>query len=126
MATTRKLLVPIELPSGRVSQGHLIPQLGVQDQTGFLRLPGSDTVQYGLMAYLGSDVSAKDMLARWREDFPPAGRGGHLSLLERYIELLQPFKVGSILTIEYGPGEAFQLRKEADHPPREPSRLPNP
>jgi len=122
---TRKLPVPITWPEGRVGAGHLLPQLILTNPNGFLCVPGHRLVEHGVLAHIGEDVDASDILKRWAREVPaPQQHPEFLARLERYIQQLQGFKIGNVLAIRYAPDSSFQLHKVAERPGTQRAPLP--
>ena len=125
MLTVRKL------PSGRPSTGtrrrreHLIPQLDAFGGAGFVGLESGAAVRRGMITYLGTDVSAADILDRYQERHDlPRGRAQCLARINAYLRQLTELRIGNVVEITYAPDGTFTLRKLADHPPVKRAKLP--
>src|SRR5512134_3666918 len=117
--SVRKLPFPISMPSGRVGRGHLLPDLSlVGKPKDFVRVPGGRRVRYGMLGFVGSGVSALDMLERWaREVGPVADQGEALARLRAYVDEVARLKIGNVVEIEYSQQGMPRLTKVSDTPP---------
>jgi len=125
--TTKKLLVAYN--PARPSRGggdFLIP---IRDNVGvlFFGLKSKTTGDQGRMVYLGKEISVNDIFVRLVD----TGRkidsvSDTLKLLEAFIQMLQQYRIGSVIALEQSPDNAygFRLRKVADMPAVEKRRLP--
>jgi len=81
------------------------------------------------MVYLGKEITVNDVFARLvHTDHKFEDVGRTLKTLEAYMQMLQEFKIGNVLTIELCDDSpcGFRLRKVADHPPTKRVNLPGP
>lgn len=118
-ATVRKLAVPIALPTGRVGRGHLVPDLLATDQPrNFIRVTGGRRVKYGMIAFVGIELGAADLLARWeREVGPVSDRAAGLKSLAAYLLEVSRLRLGNVVAAEYSSEGLPRLRKLRDTPP---------
>ena len=124
-SSTRRVLVPIAWPKGIVGRGHLLPDLRAHHRTAFVRVPGGRPVPHGMVAYVGSSVTAADMLARWESSVGPvAKRDVALDDLEAYVRWVSGQKIGSVFEAVYDTNGMLTPRKISDSAPTE--RIPIP
>src|SRR4029453_16547252 len=104
MRATRHLPVPIHMPEGKVGRGHLLPELRslAKPARGFVRVPGGKTVEYGMVAFLGSILTPEDMLKRWEAEVGAVDdRHTALATLSRYVAALADLRIGNVVQIRY-------------------------
>jgi hypothetical protein len=126
MTATRKMPVPIAMPSGRVRDGHLVPDLrrlggaGTGGATGFVCLPNGTTERYGMLALVGPGVTPEDLLARWEQHVGAVReREASLEWLRQFASELERLKVGNVVEVRYPRDGAPELRKVRESPPTE-------
>jgi hypothetical protein len=110
--------VPITLPNGRVGRGHLFPDLAPVQPSQFIRVPGGQRVRHGMIAFVGADVDAAEMLARWERDLGPVpDRPAALTRLQAYVAEVARLKLGNVVELEFLAGGGLRLSKLSDTPP---------
>lgn len=125
VSSTRRVLVPITWPQGRVGRGHLLPDIRLHPRTAFVRLPGGRAVSHGMVAFVGASVTAIDMLRRWESAVGPVGeREAALDQLEGYVRWVADQKLGSVFEAAYDSAGLLNARKVSDSAPME--RVPIP
>ncbi len=67
MNTTKKLPVPIQLPSGKIKREFLIPFLRGENSSGFMGIKTGKRYSHGTLVYTGVSVSAEQILDRFLE-----------------------------------------------------------
>jgi hypothetical protein len=78
-----------------------------------------------MVAYLGTDVTAADLLSRWqREVGPVAERDDALARLEAYVASIEEFRIGNVLEVAYSAAGLPELRKLRDSPPSDTGARP--
>jgi hypothetical protein len=83
-------------------------------------VPGRQRARFGIVAYLGTDVTAADMLVRWeREVGPVADRDHALVRLEAYVASIGELRIGNVVEVAYSDAGLPELRKLQDTPPSE-------
>jgi hypothetical protein len=124
---TKKLLVAYDpaRPSRRTGD-FVVP---VRDDAGvvLLGLKSKTVSDQGLTVYVGKSISVDDVFAKLVD----TGRkidsvSETLRLLETFIQLLQPFRIGSVIVVEKSTSDVcgFRLAKVADAPAVEKKQLP--
>jgi hypothetical protein len=115
MNTTRKL--PHSMTKdGRAGRGgeHLVPCLEMPRENVFIGVKTGKKHDKGYLAYIGVDVGTDDILKEIRrmdqttEDDRKA--------MESFLQELQAFKIGNVVSITFSGPASCALRKEADHP----------
>jgi hypothetical protein len=91
----------------------LIPSLGEGEDILIGIKSGKHHAQ-GAVSYIGMELSAEDILAKVTH--LPCTKEEAIFKLRRFIELLQNFKIGNIISMRSGPDHAFELIKEAEKP----------
>ena len=100
----------------------MVPAFAGQEPRTFVGIKSGDVVDEGAVSYLGKPVSATELAERAAGPEPGATV---ISLMERYVTLLQGFKIGNVLRLQYGEGGQFELIRVANSPPPlHPPRLP--
>jgi hypothetical protein len=116
---TKKLLVRFNPKApDKASSDFVVP---VQDgeESVFFGLKSRRASKTGVMVYVGREVSVNDLFARLVD----SGRrieNVHktLDVLQDYIQMLQHFRIGNVITIEVDTVSGFRLQKLHDIPPR--------
>jgi hypothetical protein len=106
MTATRKLPVRINEKKRTTHRSeYLVPRLSdVAPEDGFISIKTGRVIERGSVVYLGRDVTPEMMLERFCEQQPPpADRVEALRRLSAYIEALQQFRIGNVLTVSYSP-----------------------
>lgn len=102
-----------------------MPQLDAFAGAHFLGIESGMPIRRGLITYLGTDVSAEDILRRYEEGHAiPRGRAEALARLNEYLRQVAELRVGNIVEISYAPDGTFALHKLADRPQTKPRNLP--
>lgn len=117
-SVTKRVLVPVTWPAGRVGRGHLLPDLRQHEPRTFVRVPGGRPASHGMVAFVGEPVSAGDMLARWEATLGPLGdRQRAVDELEAYVVWVARQPLGAIFAASYERGDVMVVQKVADHLP---------
>ena len=123
--TTKRVLVPVTWPAGKVGRGHLLPDFRGGHRNGFISVPGGRRVSHGMVAFAGKPVAAADMLERWESTIGSVGdREDALDRLEGYVRWVATQKLGSVFEAAYDASGALVPRKVADVPRAPQVRLP--
>jgi hypothetical protein len=116
--TTKKLLVAFDpkKPDQRSSDFLVVVLEGAEAK--LVGVKSKKTAASGLMVYLGKEIKANDLFAKLVD----TGRKIEsveqtLRTLESYIEKLQDFRIGNLLSVEADAATGFNLVKVADSPP---------
>ena len=116
--STKRLLFPIAWPAGKVGRGHLLPDLRARERSAFARVPGGRPASHGMVGFVGTAVTAADMLARWEATVGQvADRARTLDELEAYVQWLAQQRLGTVFEASYDRGGLLVARKVGDHPP---------
>ena len=114
---TKKLLVAVDpkKPNQRSSDFLVVVLEGAEAK--LFGIKSKKLVTSGRMVYLGKEIKANDLFAKLVD----TGRKIEnveqtLRNLEDYIEQLQDFRIGNLLSIESDPRNCFKLVKLADVP----------
>jgi hypothetical protein len=123
--STRKLPCSLRADGAATRRSeHLVPCL-TGEKPVFVGVKTGKEYGTGAISYLGRDVSTDDILTKL--DLPPAEVGCARPILDEYLNQLQDFKIGNVLSLSWeGTPKALVLRKEANKPPsgQKQSRLP--
>ena len=112
------MLVPIGWPEGKVGRGHLLPDLRRHERTSFVRVPGGRSVTHGMVAFVGTEVTAADMVERWESTVAPLeDPASALDQLEGYVRWLAGQRLGSIFEATYDTNGLLVARKISDRVP---------
>ncbi len=105
------------------SKEFLIPFTG-DERNGFRGIESGKSSQYGLMAFIGRDITANDIFAKLVDSGQKIDSvDAVLASITEFLEQLQQFKVGNIIGISYSDdGEGFSLVKEANRLPKDPRK----
>lgn len=100
VATTKKLLCPYDPDApDKVQRDFLIPVVGVKGPH-FERIRSGRKVQYGMVVYLGTEIAARDIVARMIEARrQPDSVDADLRRIDSYLEQLAPLKLGTIVEV---------------------------
>jgi hypothetical protein len=116
--TTKKLLVAFDpkQPHQESSDFLVIVMEGTQPE--LLGVRSKKPVVSGLMVYLGKQIMATDLFAKlvdsgWKIE----SEAQTVRTLESYIQKLQEFRIGNLLSVEADAANGFKLVKLADSPP---------
>lgn len=99
------------------SNEFLIPFTG-KDRKGFKGIVSGEPSQYGAIKFIGTQITSNDVFAKLVDN-------GHkidnvdeiLTALADFLDQLQQFKVGNIISISYSDNDnSFKLNKIADRP----------
>lgn len=115
---TRKVPVAFRMPQAKVGRGHVLPDLGASGASKhFVTLPRGGASPFGMVAFAGIAVTAQDMLQRWQDTFGQlADEGRAISLLQQYVDALQPIKIGTVVSIAVSDEGILRLRVEPHRP----------
>ncbi len=125
---TKKM--PVSVSHGKFkskSKEFIIPFTG-GDREGFVGIESGKAAQYGLITYIGKDVTVNDIFAKLVDSGQKISNvEASIALFSDFIEQIQQFKVGNIIGISYSKeGIGFKLVKEANRPSKKQkeSKLP--
>jgi len=121
---TKKFPVSISFRDFKAkSEEFLIPHTG-KGRNGFRGLNSGRVAPYGLITFVGKEISANDVFARLVDSGQVIDDvDGILATIDRYLKECQQFKIGNIISIVYSDnGSDFQLFKKADRPPKQESK----
>ncbi len=108
--STRKLPVPFNRSKRTVGRGHLLPDLVEEPvPTAFVALSTGRRCRYGMLAYIGTDVSGGDLIRKWEERVGPVpNRALAEARIERFLNDLVSFRIGNVVTLSSkGNGEGM-------------------
>ncbi|MBP9825306.1 MAG: hypothetical protein KBF21_13865 [Thermoanaerobaculia bacterium] len=116
--TTKKLLVAFDPKKPNQRSSDFLVVVLEDAQPKLLGVKSKKPMVSGLMVYLGKEVTANDLFARLVD----TGRAIEsveqtLRTLESYIQELQGFRIGNLVTVEADATNHFKLVKLADSPP---------
>jgi hypothetical protein len=117
MSSTRKLPVRIDEKKRTTSRSdYLLPQLAGTPRTGFTSIKTARTVDRGCIVFLGREVSPETLLEKFCENNPePPDCQEALRRLSAFVEALQQFRIGNVLSVEYSAEALPRLRIEQEH-----------
>ena len=93
---------------------------GSDQVTGFVCVPNGTTERYGMLAQVGTELTAEEMLARWeREIGDVEDREVSLGWLRAFATHLNRLKVGNVVEVRYPRGGLPELHKVRESPPTE-------
>jgi hypothetical protein len=119
------MLVPVTWPAGKVGAGHLLPDLRTRVRRLFVRVPGGKDVPHGMVAFVGTAVTAEDMLEKWESSLGEvAERDKALDQLEGYLRWIATQKLGSVFEAAYDSKGRLAARKIASSLPVVSAPLP--
>jgi len=116
--TTKKLLVAFDESKPDGGAGDFLAVVYEQGTPHFLGLRTKRLWRSGRMVYIGKEITANDLFAKLVD----TGRKIEsveqtLRVLENYIQSLQEFRIGNLLSVEADVANGFKLVKVADSPP---------
>lgn len=119
-ATTKKFPVSISFESFEAkSNEFIVPIAGGNNTNEFVGIKSGGRFPYGAVSYIGKAVSVIDVLEKMTQaGIEVSDATAAVEVLDKYLQRLQEFKIGSILGIEYSPAGDFTLVKVAVRPPR--------
>lgn len=116
--TTKKLLVAFDpkKPDRRSSDFLVVVLEGAEPK--LVGIKSKKPIASGLMVYLGKEIKVDDLFAKLVD----TGRKIEsveqtLRTLEHYIQKLQEFRIGNLLSVEADAATGFKMVKLADSPP---------
>ncbi len=124
--STKKLLVAFDSSNSGHQSGDFLIVVLEGTEPRLIGVKSKRPAASGLMVYVGKNINANDLFkklvdtGRRIEDVEQA-----LRILENYVQQLQDFRIGNILSVEATASNGFKLTKLADAPPRtSTSKLP--
>jgi hypothetical protein len=116
---TKKLLVASDADTGETSNDFLVVLLESEQEPKLFGLKSRKSFSSGVVAYIGMEITENDLFARLVDAGRYIADVDHtLGVLETYIQKLQEFRIGNVLTITGDALSGFRLVKLADTPPR--------
>jgi hypothetical protein len=117
-SSTKRILFPITWPAGKVGRGHLLPDLRARQRTAFACVPGGRPASHGMVGFVGTAVTAVDMLVRWEASVGQVeDRERTLDELEGYVRWVAQQRLGTVFEASYDSGGLLVARKVGDQPP---------
>ncbi|MDQ8192745.1 hypothetical protein, partial [Roseibacillus persicicus] len=115
MSATKKMLSSLgkDGQPGRGSE-FVIPHLKPSAQSGFLGIKSGKTHLSAAMTYIGKEITADDVIDRIQQ--PNADSEKAKKLVEEFLDRLQEFKVGNVVTISYDAEGSFTLKLKSSRP----------
>ena len=116
MTKTKKLLVNYDPQSPDARSKDFLIVVWNQNTPHFLGLKSRALCKLGLLVYVGRDVSANDIFAKLADSGRPIKDVDEtVKLIDKYLESLQKFKIGDILSVasDLTAPDAFMLVKAA-------------
>jgi len=123
---TKKFPISITYANFKAKSDEFLIPFIEKGKKGFRGLKSGQTVEYGLIAYIGKEINEKDVFAKLVDSGQRINDvDATLKMISRYIENVQMFKIGNIISIKYSDdGLDFQLIIEANSPPKSKGKLP--
>ena len=115
--TTKKLLVAFDHQKPEKQSSDFLIVFSEAQEPKLFGLKSKKTFASGMMVYLGKEITANDLFAKLVE----SGRKIEnvkktVDVLQTYIQMLQDFRIGNILTVQSDGASGFKLLKLADTP----------
>ncbi len=116
---TKKILIAFDFDDSNSKLSDFLIPVFEEGSPKFFGLKSCKSVDFGMMVYIGRDVTPNDLFAKL------VGTGRKIENvdkimqnIEEYLRMLQNYKIGNILAIEASPTETteFQLKKIANTP----------
>jgi len=116
MNSTRKLPVSYNPRTGKMGRREfLVPHLSGNGELGFIGIKSGRRFQSGALNYVGKDVTPEMLLERYCEKQPmPSDRTEAVRRLTAFVEALQAFKIGNVLSVSYTTDSLPVLRLESE------------
>lgn len=116
--TTKKLLVAFDPKKPDQRSSDFLVVVLEDQQPKLLGVRSKKPAVSGLMVYLGKEITANDLFAKLVD----TGRKIEsveqtLRVLENYIQKLQDYRIGNLVSVEADAANGFKLVKLADSPP---------
>nr|CAP47838.1 putative integron gene cassette protein [uncultured bacterium] len=113
--TTRKLPCSPKADGSASSRSeHLIPTF-LNHEPYFVGLRSGKKFPHGIVSFIGKDVSSEDIIKRL--SLSPDQRESVVLLLVEYLQQLQSFKIGNVLSVSWsGVPKRLKLRLIKEHP----------
>ena len=114
---TKKMPVSITFKDFKAkSEEFVIPFTG-KEKKGFRGLNSGNATKYGMITFIERKISANDVFAKLVDSGQRIDDvDATLSIISQYLEELQQFKVGNVISVDYTDDFAFRLTKEANKP----------
>jgi len=117
-SSTKRILFSDHMASRQVGRGHLLPDLCARQRTAFARVPGGRPASHGMIGFVGTSVTAADMLSRWEATVGQGeDRKRTLDELEGYVRWVAQQRLGTVFEASYDSGGLLVARKVGDLPP---------
>jgi hypothetical protein len=116
---TKKFPVSITFKDSVASKEEFIVPFIEEGKKGFCGIKTGKECKYGVVSYIGKEIDVNDVFAKLVD----SGQriidvDRMLSCLTKYLEELQNFKIGNVISISYLlEGKDFLLKREAIRPP---------
>ncbi|PID72334.1 MAG: hypothetical protein CSB34_02585 [Desulfobulbus propionicus] len=114
---TKKMQVSLTFKDFKAkSEEFVIPFTG-NEKKGFRGLNSGNASKYGMITFVGREISTNDVFAKLVDSGQKIDDvDATLSIISQYLEELQQFKVGNVISVSYTDNLAFKLIKEANKP----------
>lgn len=100
------------------SEEFIIP-FADKESEGFLGLDTGKVSKYGRIVFIGMAINVDHVFKKLVDSGQKINDvNATLSMLGRYLEELQKFKIGNVISITYSDDAEFKLIKEANRPPK--------
>jgi len=122
--TTKKLPVSIG-KSGEPTKGSefIIPSLSTHAKNVFIGLKSGKEYELGCISYIGKEIDEENVISKLEKE--PLNLKDSKRIINEYLEQLQNYKIGNVVSIQYNDNGSFILKKEANRPPSQSkSKLP--
>ena len=112
MSSSRKLLSPVDLETGKVRREFAVPDLGIDFGSRLVGLRSGRPCSHAYVVFTGTTVSAGEILERYREKREPARpESDCLALLQEYLEQVSNLSLGVVVEVAPAPAQSrFGLR----------------
>ena len=108
---TKKLLVEIKLPSWKAGKQFLLPNFNKASDS-FLNIKNSKNVSFGMVVYIGVEVSSEEILNRYLDNNSLEYENeSYITIIDDYLNQINNFKIGNVLSVKYDNSNLI-LKKE--------------
>lgn len=109
--------MPINPKTGQPRRGSdfLIPSPKSENFTGVIGIKTGKHHDSGMVAYLCKAVTSVEIISRIGENSSLDASSISVAFIDAYLEALQQFKVGNVLSVTYAHDGTFILSKIAEH-----------
>lgn len=114
---TKKMPVSITFKDFNTKLEEFVIPFAGKEKKGFRGLNSGNASKYGMITFIGKKISANDIFAKLVDSGQKIDDvDATLSIISQYLEELQQFKVGNVISVSYTDDLAFKLAKEANKP----------